>query len=401
MNRGFLRHRDLFATYLRPQRGRVALLAALLLGGIALQLLNPQVLRVFIDAVQQPEAGIQTQTALLAAAFIGIGLTQRAAAFAALYLSERIGWSATNALRADLTRHCLRLDMAFHKQHTPGELIERVDGDITLLSNFFSQFWLQLLGNGVLILGVLALLLREDWRIGAGLAAYTAVTLIALSAVQNLGVRRWDEYREAQAGQFGFLEERMAGTEDIRASGAEAYTVDRLSAIMQVVMRKHRVARLISNLTFAVTHFLSVAGYALGLAIGAYVYTQGQASIGTAFLIVAYVGMLSAPLDGIRAQFQDLQQASAGIGRIGTLLHLRPRVLEAPNALLPDGPLAVEFEHVSFRYDDDEETEDRGLKLEDSTGPSLRPPPLSSDKLVLENITFSLAPGQVLGLLGR
>jgi ABC-type multidrug transport system fused ATPase/permease subunit len=54
------------------------------------------------------------------------------------YLSTEVGFRATNALRADLARHCLALDMAFHNERTPGEMIERIDGDVTALSNFFS-----------------------------------------------------------------------------------------------------------------------------------------------------------------------------------------------------------------------------------------------------------------------
>jgi ABC-type multidrug transport system fused ATPase/permease subunit len=70
--------------------------------------------------------------------------------------AQDLGWNATNALRRDLALHCLRLDLSFHKLHTPGELIERVDGDVTALANYFSRFVLQILGNCLLIAGILA-----------------------------------------------------------------------------------------------------------------------------------------------------------------------------------------------------------------------------------------------------
>src|SRR4051794_19850667 len=134
----------LLTTYLGPQRRRAALLAVLLIGSIGLQLLNPQVIRFFIDTAQ---AGRTDSALLLAAAvFIVAGLVQRAIAFGALYVGENVAWAATNALRADLARHCLRLDMAFHKTHTPGELIERIDGDVSALDDFLSQFTIRLLG---------------------------------------------------------------------------------------------------------------------------------------------------------------------------------------------------------------------------------------------------------------
>src|SRR5207253_1734367 len=137
------------------------------------------------------------------------------------YVSLNLGWSATNALRTDLAGHLLRLDMPFHKTHTPGELTERADGDVSGLANFFSRFAIRIAGNRVLVVAVLVLLFREDWRAGAGLTVSTAISLGALASLQNFGTRRWAAYRQVRAEQYGFLEERIAGTEDIRAVGAE------------------------------------------------------------------------------------------------------------------------------------------------------------------------------------
>ena len=72
-------------------------------------------------------------------AFMVIAVVHQLFAIWATYLAEEIGWSATNQLRADLTDHVLHLDMGFHKGTSPGELIERIDGDVTALSNFFSS----------------------------------------------------------------------------------------------------------------------------------------------------------------------------------------------------------------------------------------------------------------------
>src|SRR5215207_6626849 len=108
----FLRH------YLLPQRGAVAVMAALLAGSIVLQVIAPQIVRVFIDATQ---AGTD-QPALLRAAglFIGVVALQQVAKVLAAFWSARVAWTATNALRADLTAHLLRLDPSFHKARTPG-----------------------------------------------------------------------------------------------------------------------------------------------------------------------------------------------------------------------------------------------------------------------------------------
>ena len=376
MTSAFSRYASLLGGYLRPQAPRVAALAALLLGGIALQLVNPQVIRYFIDTTQ---AG-GNQTALLAAAgvYIGVALLRHALSMATTYTGEQVAWTATNHLRHDLTLHLLRLDMAFHKTHTPGELIERADGDVGGLSNFFSQFVVRLLGNALLVVGILAALFVEDYRVGLGLTAYSLLSVVLLALLQAPARRRWAAVRQAGAEMYGYLEERISGTEDIRAAGAVEYSVWRLYHFMRGWLRAFRGAFLVSGAIMNFTNVLSVTGYALGLGLAVYLYTNGQSSIGTAFLIVAYTGMLAGPLQTIREQAGDLQQASASVDRIQALLRLQPAVTDPPApaaASLRPGPLRLDFEEVSFRYDEDED--------------------------VLKSVTFAVQPGRVLGVLGR
>ncbi|MEM6425248.1 MAG: ABC transporter transmembrane domain-containing protein, partial [Cyanobacteria bacterium P01_D01_bin.128] len=124
-------------TYLKPQRRRVVLMALALLASIGLQVLNPQVLRYFIDTALA--GGAQRQLMMVALGFMGVSIARQGLAISATYIGETLAWSATNQLRLDLAHHCLSLDLAFHKAHTPGELVERVDGDVDALSRFFSQ----------------------------------------------------------------------------------------------------------------------------------------------------------------------------------------------------------------------------------------------------------------------
>ena len=136
--------------YFRPQRAR-ATLAALIVGSITLQLINPQLVRTVVDTAQ---GGAPTaRLVLIAVLFILFGLGQAAFNVAASYVGETVSWTATNALRSDLALHVLQLDMAFHNSHTPGELIERVDGDVSQLASFFSQLTLRVIASGLLILG--------------------------------------------------------------------------------------------------------------------------------------------------------------------------------------------------------------------------------------------------------
>ncbi len=375
MKPSLARYRALLGAYLRPQTRQVALLAALLLTGIGLQLVNPQVIRYFLDTTQ---AGGNEQALLLAAGlYIGFALLRQGLTVAGAYTGNQVAWNATNRLRKDLTLHLLRLDMAFHKSHSPGELIERVDGDVSALVNFFSEFLVRMLGNALLVAGILALLFVEDVRVGLGLAAYSVVSVLLLAAVQGRAQKRWAAERQAMAEMNGFIEERISGTEDIRSAGAADYSLYRLLNIMRGWLVRRRAAFLMSSAINNFTNVLSVAGYAVGLALAVYLYTRAEASIGTAYLIVAYTGMLAGPIQGLREQARDFQAAAASVDRIQALLALRPTVTDPPRTTmrLSAGPLAVAFEGVSFHYDDDQD--------------------------VLQEVSFALQPGRVLGVLGR
>ena len=138
-----------------------------------------------------------------------------------------MAWRATNALRQDLTLHCLKLDLSYHKAHTAGELISRIDGDVNTLSNFFSQLIIQMVGNTILLTSILVLLALEDWRLGLSMLAFSAVALRVLIWIRALAIPHWKTVRKQMAEFYGFVGEQFAGMEDIRANGAGGYALHR------------------------------------------------------------------------------------------------------------------------------------------------------------------------------
>ena len=385
-----LRHyRELLSRYLKPQLGWVILMAILLLAGIAIKLVNPQVLRYFLDTAQA--GGASHNLSLVAGLFLTFAVLQQVMELATRYTAARVGWSSTNRLRADLALHILRLDMPFHKSRTPGELIDRADGDVNQLSNFLSMFTVNVVGNALLAIGILALLFRENLWLGLGMVVYTLLTLLVLRSIQQLAVPRWAAERQSSAMLYGYIEERISGAEEIRAAGAESYVMRRLYEHMRDFTRKTRTAVVFSSLTYNLTNLVYVLGYAAGLAIGVILYMRGEASLGTAYLITYYVGMLSDPLQSIRGQAEDFQQASANIQRIHELFNLRPQVGEpqTERKTLPAGPLPVRFQEVSFQYNDQQNGNAAGEKAEASQGKTLT------------EVSFEIQPGRVLGILGR
>lgn len=369
----FTEHKRLLTAYLLPQWRRVLLLGVFLLGTIAVQLVNPQLLRQFIDRATR--GGSLDDLLRVAMAFLAVALTGQVVSTLSTYYSEDVGWTATNWLRGDLALHVLRLDLGFHNSRTPGELIERVDGDVTQLATFFSQFVVRVFGNGLLLAGIVAVLYREDWRAGAAFTAFTAVALVAMRRAFDVAVPHWKESRQAGAALLGFLGERLAGTEDIRASGATGYSMRRLYQAMREQMRKQRRAWLYGQVMWGGTTALFAVGHVMTFALGAYLLQAGALTLGGMFLLFSYMELLRHPLEQITRQMQELQRATASVGRIADFFGLRSRIEEGVGVPIPGGPLAVEFDHVSFAYED-------GVP-------------------VVQDLAFRLEPGTVLGLLGR
>ncbi|MCU0527804.1 MAG: ABC transporter ATP-binding protein, partial [Elainella sp. Prado103] len=304
MNLSLKQYGNLLAHYLKPQKGRVAWLAITLLGSIGLQLLNPQILGYFIDTAVTQTTSAHTSPALLIAAlvFIAIALLTQILAVIATYLSETVAWIATNALRSDLIAHCLHLDLSFHKAHTPGGIIERVDGDVTALSRFFSQFTIYVLGNLLLLIGILIVLFYEDWRAGFCLTLFALIALVILVRLNSYAVSPYAAYRQTSAEFFGFLGERLAATEDIRANGAVSYVMRRFYQILQRWLPLFHQARFAGTLLWVTSVGLFSIGNAIALATIAYLWNQNAITLGTAYLIFHYTNLLNQPIERIREE---------------------------------------------------------------------------------------------------
>ena len=189
MKISYAQYRSILVEQLAPQKGLVVVLGILMFASIGAQLVNPQIIRHFIDLTQTPApVGKLTEAAV---AFILIALLHQTLETVATYVSETVSWTSTNRLRSKLVRHCLGLDMSFHNDHTPGEMIERVDGDVNALGNFLSRFIIQILGNVLLMLGVLVMLFGEDWRTGCAMLGIILLACTVLTLLRNIAVPLW------------------------------------------------------------------------------------------------------------------------------------------------------------------------------------------------------------------
>ena len=363
----------LLLKYVRQQKGVVAVASVLILTNIGLQLVNPQIMRYFID---EAVAGSPLRNLITAAGvFVAVALVQQVIGVLATYTSGQVGWNATNALRSDLARHALSLDMPFHNSRTPGEMIERIDGDAETLGGFFSTFAVHILGNLIMLVAVLALLFRENWLAGLALSTFAFVSIVVIIRMRNVSVSSWRADREASTETYGFIEERLAGREDIRTSAAQSHVMKGFFDHMWKWFRARVKAEAIASVVANTAQFVNSVGLAAALFVGAYLFYEDWITIGTVFLIYQYARLLIRPVNGVSYEMEGLQRAGASVIRIHDLLRTRREVIDGRGVRLPDGPLSVRFDSVSFAY--------------------------GSGESVLRDVTLDLRPGRLLGLLGR
>ena len=359
--------------YLRPVRGRMAALLVLLLVTTGLQLINPQIVQHFIDTASGH--GPLTSLIWLAGLYLAIAVLNQLFTVLVSYLGNDVAWRATNRLREDLVKHTLRLDMGFHNHKSPGELIERIDGDVTNMSNFFAMFIAEVFGSFVLLAGILVVMFFHDWLIATVMTVFTLLSIGVMMWIRDLGVASSQMERQASASLFGLIEERIAGIEDVQANGNVPYVIYRFHKAMRAVFQTGRRAWMLRVIPWNATVILYTIAMSLVLLLGVHLYLTGHATLGTLYLFYQYTQMLNDPIEQLGNQMQEFQKAKSGMRRSSELLAQKSSIVDGVEHTLPDGPLDVEFDHVNFSY--------------------------HADERVLHGIHFRLGAGERLGIVGR
>ena len=360
-------------TYMGPFRFKIILLGFLLVVNMLLQIINPQIIRYYIDSVTTAVTpDVFTNAALL---YIGIAIVQQAVFVVSVYVSQDVAWGSTNNLRADLFRHGINLDMSFHNEYRPGDLIERIDGDVTTLSNFLSQFTLLIISNTLIIGGILTVLYVEDIYLGIAFSLFTGLSFLLIYKTRDISVSLWRKVREASMNLMGMLQETMDGTEDIKSLGASEFIIKKYHYLSRDIYEKQMRASIKTSIFIMVIYGMEALSATLVFGLGVPLYQSGILSLGTVVMINLYAGFLLGPIIRILRQLQELQLASASIRRIKEIFSKTSQIQDIGMIELQDDPMNLEFEKLTFEY------------LEDNP--------------VLHDVTFTLKKNRSLGLIGH
>lgn len=336
---------------LRPAAGRWLALGGLVAAGSGLALAGPLVVREVIDRATAGTTVRELQ--ILALVFLSIAVLRQIVEVVTARAATITAWRTTNEFRLDMTRHVLGLDHEFHRRHTPGELIQRVDGDITSVNELCSRVLTRAVGSALLIVGIVTVVTVIDWRIGVGMVAYVGLAVAVLLTLRHRAVDESAQELGALARLYGGIEERLTAAEDLRASGAGSHAmwrfVEESAGALDSGVRRERA---FLGMWWAVQG-AAVGGTVLAVASGAVLVAQGTITIGTAFLLFQYVLLIQRPLEEIVHELETVQKATGAMRRVSALFATVPTILDEGTISPPEGPLEVELMAVSFDYGDE------------------------------------------------
>ncbi len=307
--------------------------------------------------------------------YLSLALAGQAAAACVAWGSTTLAWRTANDLRVQMVEHVLGLDQEFHRNHPPGALIQRIDGDVTSVSDFLGTVVTAVTSAVLILVGIVTILLFIDWRLALAMGGYIAVCGFIAFRFRRGMVNESEGVLSARARLYGGIEERLNASEDLRANGAGPHAMTRFSEdasfFMDTRMREEGAfIRLWWGLNLGI-----VICMVASLILGGLMVSAGAITLGTAFILFQYTQQIRRPLDTIVERYETAQKAVSALNRVSKLRAERPTILDLGTTSPPPGPLAVQLDGVSFNY--------------------------YADEPVLQDITFSLGAGRSLGVVGR
>ncbi|NOX28827.1 MAG: ABC transporter ATP-binding protein [Actinobacteria bacterium] len=359
-----------------PHRARVTAISAVLAVAGILPLVGPLLIAKFID--DAANGATSAHLLWLAGIYVALGVSRQLMAVAVAWTAADLSWRVTNELRSDLTRHVLHLDLGFHRATSPGELVSRVDGDVTALSEFISQFAAKAVAAGVTLVGLIAVVMWRDWRIGLGLAVYLAIATATMLSLRDRAVDEAATEQAATGRMLGEIEERLAGADDLRSNGGGSHAVATFQKASAAVLRSSLARERQGVALWIISNAVFIIGGLVILAVDAALLSRGSITLGTAYLLFQYTQILREPLGRLADETERVQRAAGGMSRTLQLLAETSSISNEGSTPLPTGALGVELSDVCFEYRDEE-----------------------NPARVVDNLTLSIAPGNSLGVLGR
>ncbi|ATZ22745.1 putative ABC transporter ATP-binding protein [Streptomyces lavendulae subsp. lavendulae] len=382
------------AAFARPHRRGLVSFLLLSVVGALLAVATPLLASRIVDAiVRGGDSSAVTRLALLialiAVAEAGLGLLTRK-------LSATLGEGLILDLRTAVFDHVQRMPVAFFTRTRTGALVSRLNNDVIGAQRAFSNTLSGVVSNTVTLLLTLGVMLTISWQIT--LLALVLLPVFVLPA-RRMGARMAAMQREASA-----LNAAM-GTQMTERFSAPGATLVKLfgrpaDESAEFAARAARVRDIGIRTAMAQSAFITaltlVSALALALVygLGGHFALRGTLEPGSVVALALLLTRLYAPLTALAGARVEVMSAMVSFERVFEILDLKPLIDQKPDARrVPDGPVAVEFERVSFAYPSADKVS--LASLEEVAALDRR-----GGGRVLHEVSFRAEPGRMIALVG-
>jgi ATP-binding cassette subfamily B protein len=377
-------------SFLRPHRGRVTLLAVLLLLEIGLGALQPWPLAIVIDNVlggarlpgwAQPFVAALTggtQFGLLIAVVIGGIVLQIVNQFVSAYGTQvqvDTGQRMVYDLRYKLFNHLQALGLHHHITTSTSDAVYRVDIDAYSIENLVMSGVFPLATSVTSLVVMFSILAYKDVTIALLSLSVMPFLYLCLRYYAKTLVNREERVKELESKLLERLYETFSAMRLVKSFAREPYEANRYARAGETTMNARIAITWQQSLFSIAVSTVTILGTGLVLVVGGIHVMRGDLKVGDLTVVIAYLGAVYGPLSSIAHTTGQLQGAVAGARRVRAMFALIPETIDRPNAVDAANVVGdVRFEGVGFDYPD-------GTK-------------------VLHDIDFTAKPGEMVALVG-
>ncbi|MBB4785346.1 ABC transporter ATP-binding protein [Streptomyces rapamycinicus] len=358
--------------YCWQYRSDVLLALGASLAGMAVMALVPLVPKLIIDdvIVSHDRSLAPWATLLIVAALVVYVLT-----YVRRFYGGRLALDVQHALRTEMFAAIARFDGRRQDKLSTGQIIGRATSDLQLIQGLLFMVPM-MIGNILLFLvSLIVMAVLSPLLTVVALAVAPALWILASRSRIRLFPATW--YAQGQAAAVaGVVDGAVTGVRVVKGFGQEAQETDKLREVGRgLFAARLRTVRLNSRYTPALQAVPALGQVAM-LALGGWMATRGQITLGTFVAFSTYLAQLVGPVRMLTMLLTIGQQARAGVERVFELIDTEPVIDERPDAreLPEDAPATVEFDRVSFGYD--------------------------PERPVLSEVSLRIEPGETLAVVG-
>ncbi|MGW4036520.1 ABC transporter ATP-binding protein [Streptomyces sp. NPDC004778] len=330
-------------------RRNVVLALGSSLAGMAVMALVPLITKVIIDdVVTDHTRSLAVWTGLL----IGAAVLVYIATYIRRYYGGRLALDVQHDLRTDMYATITRLDGKRQDELSTGQVVGRATSDLQLIQGLLFMLPMTI-GNVLLFLISLVIMAWLSLPLTlVALAVAPALWFIARRSKARLFPATW--YAQSQAAAVaGVVDGAVSGVRVVKGFGQEDQETGKLREVSRRLFAgRLRTIRLNSRYTPALQAVPALGQVAM-LALGGWLATRGEITLGTFVAFSTYLAQLVGPVRMLAMVLTVGQQARAGVERVLELIDTEPSMRDGTKELPADAPAGIEFDDVRFGYDDD------------------------------------------------